>query len=123
MLIIIALVALCYCGGKLCPVVLRQNKEMLLGVAIGMALCSFMGLRMEGYDDVGPGASTQGGLGASTQGGMAQIAKGTFRGEEGGRAFAVAQNAEAFAILRRMCASGELPPEACTVVSGGDSSN
>jgi hypothetical protein len=48
MLIIIALVALCYCGGKLCPAVLRQNKEMLLGVAIGMALCSFMDLRMEG---------------------------------------------------------------------------
>jgi hypothetical protein len=49
MLLVIALVALCYCGGKLCPSVLRQNKEMLLGVAIGMALCSFMGLRMEGF--------------------------------------------------------------------------
>jgi len=51
MLLVIALVALCYCGGKLCPAVLRQNKEMLLGVAIGMALCSFMDLRMEGIDD------------------------------------------------------------------------
>ena len=50
MLLVIALVALCYCGGKLCPAVLRQNKEMLLGVAIGMALCSFMDLRMEGFD-------------------------------------------------------------------------
>jgi len=49
MLLVIALVALCYCGGKLCPAVLRQNKEMLLGVAIGMALCSFMDLRMEGF--------------------------------------------------------------------------
>ena len=48
MLLVIALVALCYCGGKLCPAVLRQNKEMLLGVAVGMALCSFMDLRMEG---------------------------------------------------------------------------
>ena len=51
MLLVIALVALCYCGGKLCPSVLRQNKEMLLGVAIGMALCSFMDLRMEGITD------------------------------------------------------------------------
>ena len=51
MLLVIALVALCYCGGKLCPAVLRQNKEMLLGVAIGMALCSFMDLRMEGITD------------------------------------------------------------------------
>jgi hypothetical protein len=50
MLLVIALVALCYCGGKLCPAVLRQNKEMLLGVAVGMALCSFMDLRMEGFD-------------------------------------------------------------------------
>ena len=49
MLIIIALVALCYCGGKLCPAVLRQNKEMLLGVAIGMALCSFMDIKLEGF--------------------------------------------------------------------------
>ena len=58
MLLVIALVALCYCGGKLCPAVLRQNKEMLLGVAIGMALCSFMDLRMEGITD-GSGGVTE----------------------------------------------------------------
>ena len=49
MLPLVALVALCYYGGKYCPAVLRQNKEMLLGVAIGMALCSFMDLKMEGF--------------------------------------------------------------------------
>jgi hypothetical protein len=49
MLLVVALVALCYYGGKYCPAVLRQNKEMLLGVAIGMALCSFMDLKMEGF--------------------------------------------------------------------------
>ena len=48
MLVVVALVALCYCGGKYCPSILRQNKEMLLGVVVGMALCSFMGLRLEG---------------------------------------------------------------------------
>ena len=48
MLVVIALVALCYCGGRFCPKVLKQNKEVLLGVFIGMALCSFDGLRLEG---------------------------------------------------------------------------
>jgi hypothetical protein len=48
MLVVVALVALCYFGGKFCPSVLRQNKEMLLGVAVGLVLCSFMGLRLEG---------------------------------------------------------------------------
>ena len=50
MLVALAVVALCYCGGKYCPKVLSSNKEMLLGVLVGMALCSFMDLRMEGFD-------------------------------------------------------------------------
>jgi hypothetical protein len=50
MLVVIAVVALCYFGGNYCPTVLRQNKEMVLGVSVGMALCSFMDLRMEGFD-------------------------------------------------------------------------
>ena len=50
MRVVVALVALCYCGGNYCPKVLSSNKEMLLGVAVGMALCSFMDLRMEGFD-------------------------------------------------------------------------
>ena len=49
MLVVVALVALCYFGGNYCPTVLRQNKEMLLGVAVGLVLCSFMGLRLEGW--------------------------------------------------------------------------
>jgi hypothetical protein len=48
MLVVVAVVALCYCGGNYCPAILKKNKEMLLGVAVGMALCSFMDLRMEG---------------------------------------------------------------------------
>jgi len=51
LIVALAVVAFCYCGGKYCPSVLKQNKEMLLGVLVGMALCSFAGLRMEGYTD------------------------------------------------------------------------
>ena len=49
MLVVVALVALCYFGGNYCPSVLKKNKELLLGVAGGLALCSFMGLRLEGW--------------------------------------------------------------------------
>ena len=48
MLVALAVVAFCYCGGKYCPKVLSSNKELVLGVLVGMALCSFAGLRMEG---------------------------------------------------------------------------
>ncbi len=48
MLVVLAVVLLCYCGGKYCPKILSSNKEMLLGVLVGVALCSFAGLRMEG---------------------------------------------------------------------------
>jgi len=48
MLVVVALVALCYCGGKYCPSILRQNKEMLLGGAVALVLCSFFGMRLEG---------------------------------------------------------------------------
>ena len=49
MLVVLAIVLLCYCGGKYCPKVLSSNKEMLLGVLVGIALCSFAGLKMEGF--------------------------------------------------------------------------
>ena len=49
MLVVLAVVALCYCGGKYCPKVLSSNKEMLLGVLVGLALCSFAGLKLEGF--------------------------------------------------------------------------
>ena len=49
LLIIVVVVALCYFGGAKCPKVLKDNKEMLLGVLVGLALCSFMGVRLEGF--------------------------------------------------------------------------
>ena len=48
MLVVVALVALCYFGGNYCPSVLKQNKKMLLGVAVGLVLCSFFGMKLEG---------------------------------------------------------------------------
>ena len=51
MLVVVALVALCYCGGNYCPTVLKQNKEMLLGGAIALVLCSFFGMHLEGLTD------------------------------------------------------------------------
>lgn len=50
MLVVLAVVLLCYCGGKYCPSVLKQNKEVVLGVLVGMALCSFAGLKLEGME-------------------------------------------------------------------------
>ena len=55
MLVALAVVALCYCGGKYCPKVLSSNKEILLGVLVGMVLCSFAGLKLEGLDHEGEG--------------------------------------------------------------------
>jgi hypothetical protein len=48
MLAVIALVAFIYCGGSRVPPVLRQNKDMILGVVGGLVLASFAGLRLEG---------------------------------------------------------------------------
>ena len=50
MLVVLAVVLLCYCGGKYCPKVLSSNKEVVLGVLVGMALCSFGNLRLEGHE-------------------------------------------------------------------------
>ena len=47
-LLVVVLVAFCYFGGKYCPSALKKNKEILLGVAGGLVLCSFFGLRLEG---------------------------------------------------------------------------
>ena len=55
MMVVVALVVLCYFGGSYCPSVLKKNKEMLLGVAGGLVLCSFFGMRLEGL----PPASIQ----------------------------------------------------------------
>ena len=49
MMIVVVVVLFCYFGGKYCPSVLKKNKEILLGVAGGLVLCSFFGLRLEGF--------------------------------------------------------------------------
>ncbi len=49
MLVIVVLVAFVYFGGSNVPKVLRNNKEILLGLAGGLVLCSFFGLRLEGF--------------------------------------------------------------------------
>ena len=48
-LLVIVVVVFCYFGGKYCPSALKKNKELLLGVAGGLVLCSFFGLRLEGF--------------------------------------------------------------------------
>ena len=46
--LVLLLVVFCYCGGKYCPAVLKQNKQILLGVVGGLVLASFFGVRLEG---------------------------------------------------------------------------
>ena len=50
MLLIFSLVGFVYFGGKYVPPVLRQYKELLLGVAIGCLICCATG--MEGMDNM-----------------------------------------------------------------------
>jgi len=47
-LILALIVGLCYFGEKYCPAVLKQNKQLLLGVLIGLGSASFMGVGIEG---------------------------------------------------------------------------
>ena len=44
---LLALVVFAYYGGASCPKVLKDNRQMLLGVVVGLALVSFMGV--EGF--------------------------------------------------------------------------
>lgn len=48
MLLIVAAVVFAYYGGASCPKVLKDNKQMLLGVVVGLLLGSFLGVRIEG---------------------------------------------------------------------------
>ena len=50
-LVIVALVAFTYFGGSYVPSVLKSNKQMLLGVVGGLVLCSFFGVRLDGWRD------------------------------------------------------------------------
>ena len=49
-LLVLALVVFAYYGGASCPKVLKDNRQMLLGVVVGLALFSFMGVGIEGLD-------------------------------------------------------------------------
>ena len=48
MLLIVAAVVFAYYGGASCPKILKDNKQMLLGVLVGLLLGSFFGVRIEG---------------------------------------------------------------------------
>lgn len=58
-LLVVVVVVFCYFGGKYCPSALKKNKELLLGVAGGLVLCSFFGLRLEGVTAFGGGSAEQ----------------------------------------------------------------
>ena len=49
MIVVVVFVLFCYFGGKYCPSVLKKNKKILLGLAGGLVLCSFFGMRLEGF--------------------------------------------------------------------------
>jgi len=49
LLIVVAVVGLIYFGGPNVPSVLRRNKEMLLGVVVGLIIGPFMGVGLEGF--------------------------------------------------------------------------
>ena len=51
LIILVVIVGFCYFGKNKCPKVLKDNKEMLLGVLVGLALCSFMSVNLEGIND------------------------------------------------------------------------
>ena len=51
MLLIVASVVFAYYGGASCPKVLKDNKQMLLGVLVGLLLGSFFGVAIEGITD------------------------------------------------------------------------
>ena len=48
-LLSVLLIFFVYYGGKYVPTVLKQNKQILLGVVGGLVLASFFGFRLEGY--------------------------------------------------------------------------
>ena len=51
LLLIAAVVVFCYFGGNNCPSVLKKNKEMLLGVLVGLLLHPYIKLT-EGFADL-----------------------------------------------------------------------
>ncbi len=52
--IVLVLVLFIFYGGKNVPKVMKNNKEILLGIVGGLVLCSFLGMNLEGYCTIGP---------------------------------------------------------------------
>ena len=50
MLGLVLLVLFVHFGGSNVPKVLKDNKQMVYGVTIGLVLCSFFGVNVEGLD-------------------------------------------------------------------------
>ena len=48
----LVIVGFSYFGGKSCPILLKDNKEMILGVLIGLVICSFYGFKIEGFESL-----------------------------------------------------------------------
>ena len=63
-LLVIVLVVFTYYGGSNVPKVLKDNKELLLGVVGGLVLCSFLGMRLEGMYHLEDEKKTPGSCGA-----------------------------------------------------------
>lgn len=53
MLLVVAAVVFAYYGGASCPKVLKDNKQILLGVVVGLLLGSFFDVRIEGFSTIG----------------------------------------------------------------------
>lgn len=66
--LVLLLVVFCYCGGKYCPAVLKQNKQILLGVVGGLVLASFFGLRLEAYKGKDGKEHVSGGINVDSSG-------------------------------------------------------
>jgi len=49
-ILVVALVVFVYFGGKYVPKVLKDNKQIMLGLVGGVVLCSFMCKSFEGFD-------------------------------------------------------------------------
>ena len=49
---LVLLVLFVHFGGSNVPKVLKDNKQMVYGVTIGLVLCSFFGVNVEGADFV-----------------------------------------------------------------------
>ena len=52
MLSIVAVAVFAYYGGASCPKILKDNKQMLMGVVVGLLLGSFFGVRLEGFAEL-----------------------------------------------------------------------